>query len=89
MTLYHVTSPENLDSILKDGLLLEHGENSAPYISLSEQPDSWIKDGLVLLEVNIDGLPCRITTWNFKPENLDEVCVWGDIPPERIKVLKQ
>lgn len=87
--LYHVTNPENLDSILKEGLLLEHDGYYAPYISLSEQPDSWMKEGLALLEVDIDGLDCVISSWNFPPDNLDEVCVWGDIPPERIKVLKQ
>ena len=81
--LYHVTPSKNLVPILKQGLSRVHGQHSSAFISLSENPDSWIQQGMVLLEVDIDGLDCPITTW--KPE-LDEVCVWGDIPPERVKL---
>lgn len=87
MKLYHVTKPENVESILSDGLLRCHGDHTSAFICLSEDPDSWIDDGLVLLEVEIDGLKCRITTWN-ELEPTDEVCVWGDIPPERIRVVE-
>lgn len=85
MRLYHVTKPENVDSILRDGLLRCHGDYTSAFISLSEQPDSWMQDGLVLLEVDIDGIGCMVKTWNNDP---DEICVWGDISPERIKVVK-
>lgn len=85
MKLYHVTPPENVDLILKNGLLRCHGDYSSAFISLSEHPDSWMQDGLVLLEVDIDGIGCMVRTWG---NDLDEICVWGDIPPERIKVVK-
>ena len=82
--LYHVTKPENVDSILRNGLLRCHGSYRSAFISLSERPDSWIQKGLVLLEVDVDGIGCKETTW--LPQS-DEICVWGDIPPERIKVI--
>ena len=82
--LYHVTPSANVESILKNGLLRVHGSNKSSFISLSEKPDSWMQDGLTLLDVDIDGLDCKITSWI--PEGLDEVCVWGDIPPDRIKL---
>ena len=82
--LYHVTPSENVESILRNGLLRVHGDNKSSFISLSEKPDSWMQDGLTLLDVDIDGLDCKITSWI--PEGLDEVCVWGDISPDRIKL---
>ncbi len=85
--LYHVTQKENVDSILKDGLLRCHGNHESAFISLSEDPDSWLTDGLVVLGVNVSGLKCRLTTW--APDGLDEVCAWGDIPPDRIRVIKE
>jgi RNA:NAD 2'-phosphotransferase (TPT1/KptA family) len=88
MKLYHVTNPENVDSILKNGLLRCHGDHKSSFICLSEDPDSWIHEGLVLLEVDVDGLKCRMTTWKYDQEYpIDEVCVWGDILPERIKAV--
>ena len=87
--LYHVTEPENVPHILEHGLLRVHGNHKSSFISLSENPDSWIREGLVLLGVDIDGLKCRMTTWNTAPDFSDEVCVWGDIPPERIKVIRE
>jgi len=83
-TLYHVTPSENVESILKNGLLRCHGDHKSAFIFLSEDPDSWIDDGLVLLDVDVDGLKCRFTTPCI--ENTDEICVWGDIPPDRIKL---
>ena len=53
---------------------------------LSEDPDSWMDDGLALLRVDVDGLNVRLTTPLI--ENTDEICAWGDIPPERIKVVE-
>lgn len=84
--LYHVTKPENVDSILKVGLLRNHDGHKSAFVFLSEDPDSWMEDGLVLLGVDVDGLNIRMTTPLI--ENTDEICAWGDIPPERIKVLK-
>ena len=81
--LYHATPSKNLTSILRQGLLRKHGLHKSAFISLSEKPNSWIQSGMVLLEVDIDGLGCPITTWQPK---LDEVCVWGDIPPDRVKL---
>lgn len=73
-TLYHVTPSENVEAILKNGLLRVHGDVGSAFICLSEKPGSWMVDGLTLLDVDIEGL--------------DEVCVWGDIPPNRIRITK-
>ena len=85
-TLYHVTPSENIEAILKNGLLRVHGDVGSAFICLSEKSDFWMVDGLTLLDVDIEGLDCKITTWI--PERLDEVCVWGDIPPNRIRITK-
>lgn len=85
--LYHVTKPENVDSILKDGLLRNHDGRKSAFVFLSEDPNSWMDDGLVLLGVDVDGLDVRLTTPLI--ENTDEICAWGDIPPSRIKVIKE
>ena len=84
--LYHVTKPENVDSILKNGLLRCHGDHKSAFVFLSEDPDSWMDNGLVLLCVDVDGLNVRLTTPLI--ENTDEICAWGDIPPERIRVVE-
>lgn len=85
MKLYHVTKLENVESILKDGLLRCHGDYKSAFICLSEKPDSWIQDGLVLLEVDIDGIGSEVRSWGVET---DEINVWGDIPPERIRVVE-
>ena len=85
MSLYHVTPKENVESILKSGLLRCHGDHKSAFVFLSEKRDSWFVDGLVLLEVNIEGLKCRVTSPCI--DNTDEICVWGDIPSKRIKVV--
>ena len=85
--LYHATPRENVASILEKGLLRNHGDHRHAFISLSERPDSWMHDGLVLLDVDIGGMECRMTWWFG--EDLDEVCVWGDIPADRIKLHKE
>ena len=85
--LYHVTRPENVPSILERGLLRNHDGHKSAFVFLSEDPDSWMVNGLVLLGVDVDGLNIRFTTPLI--ENTDEICAWGDIPPERIKVLNE
>ena len=86
--LYHVTDPKNVQSIMEHGLLRSHDGRTSAFVFLSERPDSWLKDGLALLGVNVSGLECRMT----KPcigRDTDEICAWGDIPPERIIVIKE
>ena len=85
--LYHVTKSENVQSILEHGLLRNHDGHKSAFVFLSEDPDSWMEDGLVLLGVDVEGLNVRLTTPLI--ENTDEICAWGDIPPERIKVLNE
>lgn len=85
MPLYHVTGKKNVEVILREGLRRCHGDSTSAFISLSEAPDSWMQDGLALLSVNIGGLGCKVTKWG---KETDEVCIWGDIPPERIKLVK-
>ena len=79
--LYHRTPKENLQSIFEKGLL-----PSPNFVCLSENPKSWYQN-YACLEVNIESFMkenpnVRITTW--LPE-LDEICVWGMIPPKYIK----
>ena len=82
--LYHATDAKNVESILKNGLLRCHGDHTSAFVSLSECPNSWMKEGLALLEVDVEGLPYTMTSW--ASEGLDEVCYWGDIPPTRIRL---
>lgn len=65
---------------------MQHGLiPSGAFVCLSEYPDSWFED-YALLSVDIerfmDDFPgIDVRTW--QPE-LDEICVWGSIPPEYI-----
>lgn len=74
--LYHATKPENVLSILRDGLKKKNG--FAVY--MSENPYSWWKPGLAILRVRITGLK---DLKSFLPE-LDEVLSFDDISPLRI-----
>jgi len=76
--LYHVTTPENAEKILRDGLKRIRD----PWVYLSERPTSWWHPGLDVLRVRITGLKGDMTT--FDRPGLDEIMYWGDINPERI-----
>jgi len=84
--LYHITEKENVPSILEKGLLCGGLSHRGSFVSLCEEWISWYEDGLAILEVDIDGIDCDIRTW--LPQ-LDEVCVWGDIEPWRIRIFKK
>ena len=84
--LYHVTPNENVETILKEGLLRCHGDYKSAFICLSKNAESWMQSGLALLGVDIEGMDRKlIRQW---PENeTDEINVWADIPPNRIKLI--
>lgn len=82
---YHVTEPENLKSILRNGLLRGGGKRQAAFVCLSEKPLSWWKPGMTILKVDIKNLPGERS--DFLPES-DEILYWGDIPAKRIKVYE-
>lgn len=46
----------------------------------------WIAEDLALLQVDIADILCDVRTWQHE---LDEICVWGDIGPERIELVKK
>jgi hypothetical protein len=75
--LFHVTDAQNVDSIIKNGLL-RHAKRSASAIYLSTHPLSWYQEGLRILRVDISGLS-TIPANTFLPDS-DEVLFWGDIP---------
>ena len=83
--LYHRTPHQNIASILEKGLL-----PSPNFVCLSISPSSWYNKHS-LLEVDIDQFiqdfpDIAVKTW--LPE-LDEVCVWGTIPPKYIKYCEK
>ena len=75
--LFHVTTEENANEIMKNGLK----RINSPFVCLSENPKSWWKPGLKVLKVRITGLKGEMKTW--LPES-DEINYWGDINKERI-----
>ena len=81
--LYHSTPSENVESILREGLIRGGHIKRGFAISLSQDPLQWWRPGMTILSVDIVNL---IGEWSdFLPES-DEILFWGDIPPERIKV---
>lgn len=82
--LYHSTLPENVNSIVRNGLLPGGGTRAAYAVYLSEKPKSWYQKGMVILKVNVSGLE-SIPATTFLPDQ-DEVLFWGSIPRERISV---
>jgi RNA:NAD 2'-phosphotransferase (TPT1/KptA family) len=85
--LYHATAPENVDSILRNGLIPGGGVRTAWAVYLSTKPKSWYQDGLVILKVNVSGLE-SIPATTFLPES-DEVLFWGVIPRERVTIFQK
>lgn len=83
--LYHVTNPENVESILQKGLLRGGGKRQAAMVYLSEKPLSWWYPGAKILKVDIKNL---MGEWSDFLPGIDEVLFWGDIPAERIKVYE-
>lgn len=76
--LYHVTKPENVGSIIKNGLMRSMGCHTTCGVYLSEKPLSWYQPGLDILRVDISGLS-GIKASTFLPDS-DEVIFWGNIP---------
>lgn len=77
--LYHRTAKENIESILKNGLLCSksQGWKGKGCIYLSTMPDNGF--GKELLSIDAIGLQLAdLSDWEY-------VC-WDDIPPERIKL---
>lgn len=72
--LYHVTEPENVESILQKGLLRGGGKRQAVFVCLSEKPLSWWYSGAKILKVDIKNLMGK---WSdFLPES-DEILFLG------------
>ena len=81
--LYHTTLKKNIDSIKEKGLLAK----GLGIVYLSEKPDSWWQgEQYCTFEVNIKDMENKLTTFN-EPD-LDEVLCWGNIEPNRLKLLK-
>jgi len=82
-TLYHYTSPKNIESILNHGLLKSmsafwRGRGGCVYL-LDEIPHD--KDDMAVLQVNTDGLNVtRISDW--------ELICWDDIPSDKLSVVE-
>ena len=84
MILYHTTLKSNLKSIQKEGLK----PSKIGIVYLSEKADSWWQgDEYVTFEVDISGCPHRLTTFN-EPD-LDEILCWGNIEPNRLKLIER
>lgn len=81
--LWHRTSPDNVDSILREGLLRRHSNHwrgAGGCIYLSTTPDTGF--GEALLRVDAAGLTVAdLSGWEY-------VC-WDDIPPERITEVRR
>lgn len=81
MILYHSTPKENVDSILAEGLRPPSGHS---IVYLSHEPDSWKRDGDVVLLIDMTGLEKGLTNTG---DGIDEELYWATIPPERISLM--
>ena len=75
--LYHVTDKANVKNILKEGL-----KCNGMAVYLSESPLSWWKPGMAILKVRTTNIKDKMTRVD---KNLDEILVWDDIEPSRIR----
>ncbi len=80
--LYHVTPPDNVERIIREGLKPGGNERRGFAVYLSEKPLSWWTDGLVILKVDVSGLK-EVKATTFLPES-DEILFWGEIPAWKI-----
>ena len=78
--MYHVTTPNNLNSILSEGL-----KRRSFAVYLSKAPFSWWKPGMIILKVDVSGLENKIT---YVDESLDEFLLWSDIESSRITLYE-
>lgn len=82
MKLFHSTPTENVESILKKGLI----PNGFGIVYLSPDLEHVYKtDDRTILEVETDEL--RLSAFEDCKEW--EVFCWGHIPPENIKIVKE
>lgn len=84
--LYHISERTNKDNILHRGLC----RDDHAFICLCENVQNWMSMFIdpIIFEIDIekfmkDNSSVIIKTWQ---PNLDEICVWGDIPKEYIRL---
>lgn len=84
--IYHISERTNQDSILHRGLC----RDNHAFICLCENVQNWISmfNDPVIFEIDIekfmkDNPSVDIKTWQ---PNSDEICVWGDIPKEYVRL---
>lgn len=82
MYLYHVTPKKNVERIIVEGLRRSAGNRTTCAVYLSENPLSWYQEGLEILRVDVSGLS-ELKGNTFLPD-LDEILIWGDIPPYKM-----
>ena len=81
--LYHTTLKSNINSIKEKGLLTK----GIGIVYLSEKPNSWWQgEQYCTFEVDIKDMKNKLTTFN-EPD-LDEILCWGNIEPNRLKLLE-
>ena len=82
--LFHITSSNNVNRIIKDGLKFNPDGRKRCYVYLSERPTSWIdKNNLAnisILQVDISDLNFNEIETYWRPE-IDEIIFTQEIPP--------
>jgi RNA:NAD 2'-phosphotransferase (TPT1/KptA family) len=79
--LYHGTKRNNVNSIMKHGLLRSHNGGDSVYIYTSPKFEIAKNYGEAIIEINGRGLDLRV--WETDKENQIMVC--GDVPVKNIK----